>query len=372
MKVTQMKNSNSRVPRSAIIAVLLISIVLTVTGCGGSGGISGKSVTPLPRIRIGRYASPSVGTVYLNPDNIGQHAFSGGSGGKKGIVYTCRAGHVDLAHARKSADWAAYLYRNFTDKFRKKETKFSFSFREPAKYYVELTYPANWDSMTQAEKDKIIKDAAATLAQYSAYTGTMFHEMLTWFGYSSIGIWSEFPSAFAWEDTFSDLFGTHLAGIAFRDPKRDYNTAMTMALDNELKMLGAQPKKVASRVSKSLHGQWYSGDFAWMKMKARNFDTGFDDGFITPWLTPNISECPGAKPQSYPAPKLDDIRKYGFKIKFELAPSAKKGKVLKIVWPDKKQRQKRIVPDRDFVKLMDYILKDAAKRGIRATPEFVH
>lgn len=366
-----MKNSNSRVTRNVIVAVLLISIVLTVAGCGGSGGISGKSVTPLPRIRIGRYASPSVGTVFENPDNIGQHRYSGGSGGKKGIVYTCRAGHVDLAHARKSADWAVYLYRNFADRMKKKETKFSFKFREPATYYVELAYPANWDTTGQTQRDAIILDCAATLAQYGAYTGTMFHEMLTWFGYRSTGVWSEFPSAFAWEDTFSDLFGTYIAGKAIRDTKHSYDDAMTIALDNELKMLGVQPRKVAVRASKSVHGQWYAGDFMWINMKARNFDTGFDDGSITPWLVPGITECRGVKAQPYPAPKLDDIRKYGFKVKVELAPSAKKGKVLKIVWPDKSQRQKRIVPDVHFVKLMDYILKDAAKRGIRATPDFV-
>ena len=365
-----MRNLDSRITNNVILAILLISFALIGSGCGGSGGISGKSVTPLPRIRIGRYASPSVGTVYLNPENIGNHRYSGGSGGKKGIVYTCRAGHIDLAHARKSADWAAFLFQNFKDKLRKKETTFSFSFREPAKYYVQLTYPANWDTMPKAEKDAVILDAAATLAQYSAYTGTMFHEMLTWFGYSSLGVWSEFPSAFAWEDTFSDLFGTHIAGIAFRDAKHSYDDAMTIALANELQKLGAQPKKVALQVSKSVHGQWYSGDFAWINMKARNFDTGFDDGSITPWLVPNVSECRGATPRSYPVPKLADITKYGFKIKFELAPVAKKGKVLKIVWPDKSQRQKRIVPDLHFSKLMDYILKNAAKRGIRATPDF--
>lgn len=366
-----MKNINSSVTENSLFAVMLIAVAMVLQGCGGSGGMKGKSVVPLPRIRIGRYASPSVGTVYLNPDNIGQHAYSGGSGGKKGIVYTCRAGHVDLAHARKSADWAAYLFWNFQAKLKNKETQLSFSFREPAKYYIELAYPPNWDSLPQARRDAIIKDSAATLAQYSAYTGTMFHEMLTWFGYSSLGIWSEFPSAFAWEDTFSDLFGTHLAGIAFRDEKRDYDTAMTVALDQELKKLGAQPKSVALRVSKSVHGQWYSGDFAWMNMKARNFDTGFDDGYITPWLVPDVDECRGAKPQPYPAPSLDEIRKYGFKIKFELAPSASKGKVLKIVYPDKSQRKSRIIPDRDFPKLMDYILESAAKKGIRSKPDFV-
>lgn len=367
-----MKNSNSRVLRNVIVAIMMTSIVVTITGCGGSGGISGKSVTPLPRIRIGRYASPSVGTVFENPDDLGRHSYSGGSGGKKGIVYTCKAGHVDLAHARKSADWAAYLYRNFSDRLKKKETKFSFKFREPARYYVELTYPPNWDSLPRTQKDAIILDCAATLAQYGAYTGTMFHEMLTWFGYKSTGLWSEFPSAFAWEDSFSDLFGTHVAGKAIRDTRHSYDDAMTIALDNELKMLGVQPRKVAIEASKSVHGQWYAGDFAWINMKARNFDTGFDDGSITPWLVPGLTQCRGAKPQPYPAPRLDDIRKYGFKVKFELAPSAAKGKVLRIVWPDKSQRQSRIVPDLHFTKLTDYILKDAAKRGIRTTPDFVH
>ena len=357
--------------KNVVIGGLLISFAVSIAGCGGSGGIRGKSVTRLPRTRIGRYASPSVGTVFENPDNIGKHRYSGGSGGKKGIVYTCRAGHVDLAHARKSADWAAYLYRNFTDRMRRKVTEFSFKFREPARYYVELTYPANWDSLPQTQKDAVIKDVAATLAQYGAYAGTMFHEMLTWFGFKSTGIWSEFPSAFAWEDTFSDLFGTHMAGKAFRDPKRGYDEAMTIALENELKMLGVQPKKVAVRASKSVHGQWYSGDFMWINMKARNFDIGFDDGFITPWLVPGLTECSGAKPQAYPAPKLDDIRKYGFEVKVEVETSVARSKIYGIIWPDKSQRQKRLVPDLHFAKIMDFILKDAARRRIRTRPDFV-
>jgi len=366
-----MRNSRWPVGRNVVFGVLLISFTVIITGCGGSGGIKGGSVKPLPRIRIGRYASPSVGTVFLDPEKIGPHHYGRGSGEKKGIVYTCKAGHVDLAHARKSADWAAYLYWNFVDRLNKKETELSFKFREPARYYVELTYPQNWDSMSQSQKDAVVKDVAVRLAGYSAFTGTMFHEMLTWFGYKSTGIWSEFPSAFAWEDCFSDLFGTYLAGKALRDTEHGYDQAFTIVLDRELKDLGAQPKKVALRASKSVHGQWYSGDFMWINMKARNFDIGVDDGYITPWLVPEMAECPGAKARPYPVPNLDGIRKHGFKIKFELEPSVAKGKILKIVWPEKSQRQKRLVPDLHFAKLIDYILKDAARRHIRTAPDFV-
>ena len=236
-----MRNLHWRVRRSVVVACLLSLFALAVVGCGGSGGIRGGSVKPLPRIRIGRYASPSVGTVFENPDRIGKHHYGSGSGEKKGIVYTCKAGHVDLAHARKSADWAAYLYWNFVDRLNKKTTQLSFKFREPARYYVELTYPPNWDNMPQDQKDAIIKDVSIRLAEYSAFTGTMFHEMLTWFGYKSTGIWSEFPSAFAWEDCFSDLFGTYLAAKALRDTQHGYDQAFTIALDRELKELDAQP-----------------------------------------------------------------------------------------------------------------------------------
>jgi len=96
----------------------------------------------------------------------------------------------------------------------------------------------------------------------------------------------------------------------------------------------------------------------WINMKARNFDIGVDDGYITPWLVPEMAECPGAKARPYPVPNLDGIRKHGFKIKFELEPSVAKGKILKIVWPH-------------FAKLIDYILKDAARRHIRTAPDFV-
>ncbi|MBN2137185.1 MAG: DUF4056 domain-containing protein [Sedimentisphaerales bacterium] len=364
-----MNRLDSNLAGKIIVVSLLVSFTITLIGCGGSGGVKGGSVTPLPKIRIGRYASPSVGTVFENPDRITRHSYSSGAG-SKGIVYTCRAGHVDLAHARKSADWTAYLYRNFVDRLSKKETHLAFKFREPANYDIYLTYPANWDTLPAAQKQAIIKDSAATLAQYGAYVGTMFHEMLTWFGYKSTGVWSEFPSAFAWEDTFSDLFGTHIAGIALRDPKRDYDDAMTYALAAELKKLGVQPKKIAHQASVAVGGHWYSGDFMWINMKARNFDIGFDDGYITPFLVPGFGPCPGAKPVPYPAPKLDDVRKYGFGVKFELNPGAKKGKVMKIIWPDKKQRQKRVVPDLHFNQLIQYILKDADRRGIRSVPDF--
>jgi len=359
--------------KDVVLAVILGLAALSISGCP-RGGIEGRSVVPGPRSRIGRYASPSIGTVFDEPNNIGKHGYLPGGSEKRGIVYTCKAGHIDLAHMRKSADWTAYLYWNFAERMKKKATTLSFKFREPTRYHIELTYPGYWDEMPQEERDAIIKDVAIRLAEYSAYTGTMWHEMLTWFGFRSTGFYPEFPSAFAWEDTFSDLFGTHIAAKALRDTEHDYDEAMTLALDRELVELGAQPKRVAVRASKSVSGQWFSGDFLFLiNMKVRNFDIGIDDGYITPFLVPELAECEGAEPHAYPVPNLESIGEHGFDVKFELEPrEAERKKIFRVLWPERDQWRERLVPTEHFAMIMDYIVKDAVENhGFRTTPDFV-
>ena len=55
------------------------------------------------------------------------------------------------------------------------------------------------------------------MGPYMAYTMVTWHEILTWFGYKSVGIVPEYHSSFSWEDTYSNLLGTVLAARALRD-----------------------------------------------------------------------------------------------------------------------------------------------------------
>ena len=85
--------------KDVVLAGILGLAALSISGCP-RGGIEGRSVVPGPRSRIGRYASPSIGTVFDDPNDIGKHGYLPGGSEKRGIVYTCKAGHIDLAHMR--------------------------------------------------------------------------------------------------------------------------------------------------------------------------------------------------------------------------------------------------------------------------------
>ena len=354
-----MKAGYHHIAVKAAIA-LLCALTFFLTGCKG-GGFSGGTVKGPPRGRVGRYASTSLGTVFLDPNNLGKHGYNNGWEERIGIVYTCRAGHVDIAHVRKAADWTAYTAANILHQLEQNKTEFSFRLKESSRHFVELTYPEWWEDLPDDEKDRIRKDIAISLGQYFSYIGGVWHEIITWFGYKSTGIYPEFPSAFAWEDSFSDLLGTHLAAKALRDPEREYDEALTLAINRELEELGPQSGRTARKASNSVRGFWFSGDFLFlMDMKARNLDIGMDDGLITPWLVPALNECEGAEAIPYPAPTLDFISEYGFEIKYEFEPREKqRRKILKIVFDDKKQKQ--LTPAVHFPLIMEYVRNDAVE-----------
>ena len=383
-----MKNTRHNIT-GKVVACLLGFLIILHAGCAHNNDFNNHSVKGRPRARVGRYATPTVGTVFADTEDLGVHGYYSSWSEKIGIAYTCKAGHIDLAHVRKSADWTAYLAANILEQLKKNETRFSFKFKEPARYHVQLTYPDWWKDLPEEEKDRITRDISIGLGQYFTYVGCTWHEILTWFGYRSVGLYPEFPSAFSWEDSFSDLLGTHIAAKALRDTEHEYDEAMTLALKRELDDLGIQPRDVAVRASNMVRGLWFSGDFLFLvDMKGRNFDIGLDDGFVTPWLVPSLAktqspvaprgtgvrglpECEGAQPQSYPAPSLDFLSEYGFSAKFELEPKElERHKILSIVYPDRKERRKRIEPAAHFPAIMANITQEAVeKHGFYIGPE---
>ena len=245
--------------------------------------LDGSGTKRRPRARVGRYASTTVGTIFTDPEDLGSHGYSNAQLERTGIVYTCKGGHVDIAHVRKAADWTAFLAAKTLEQLKKNETEFSFKFKEPSRYFVQLTYPEFWQDMPEAERDRTARDVAIRLGQYFAYTGATWHEILTWFGYRSIGLYPEFPSAFSWEDSFSDLLGTHISAEALRDTEHEYDEAVTLALNHRLEELDVQSKFKAIRASEKVRGVWFSGDFLFLvDMKGRNFFSSWPIEYIYP------------------------------------------------------------------------------------------
>ena len=336
--------------RLAIVA-LLVSLLLS--GCGGG---------PEPRMRLGCYPTPTVGTTFPDPNALGAHSYAGSD--KVGIVYTCRGGHIDLAHLRIAADWTMYLANISFDNLMKNNAEFSFKSKPaPSRYCVKITYPANWADMQQSERKRIAGELSLQLGQYFGYIASTWHEIATWFGYKFVVILPEFSSSFSWEDSYSNLLGTRLAIAAMQDPK-GYDQAMTLGIDRELKNLGVQSPEAAKWAGEKVRGQWFSGRVVYMvSMKKRNFDIGLDDGYVTPTLVPGMSRCRQAAPQSYPVPTLDAAGKYGFGVKLEIRPKIWQAKkILKVAYGEGAERGKRIEPAVHFPRIMDYIRQDAVNR----------
>ena len=311
------------------------------------------------RSRLGYCPSPVVGLAsFTDPEDMGSHRYGHSLQEKNGIVYTSEAGHIDIGHVRKTADWTAYLSELTYAQLQQGRSTFSFKQREPSRYFVTLQYPEYWDDLPQEEREFLNREVAITLGQYFAFLGGTWHEIVTWFGYKSSGVISEFPSAFSWEDTFSNLLGTRVARTALHDTEHTYNDAVTLALDRELNTLGIQSKQTALEVTRRLKRVWYSGNVMFfIRIKKRNLDIGLGDGLVTPSLaaTPQA-----AAPRAYPVPNLDLIEKLGFAIKLEIEPRERiKRRILRIVRPDSAQRKDRIEPAVDLAPIMSHIHREA-------------
>ncbi len=181
-----------------------------------------------PRMRGGAYPIAILGTPWLG-QNLGTHGYYYRPSEKDGIVYTCRAGHVDIAHLRIGADWTAYLTATTYRHLMKHKSGFSYKLAvDRSREYVQFTYPPGWDSLPEPQRRRIAREIALAVAPYMTYTMTSWHEMLTWFGFKCIGLPTEFPSAFSWEDSFSNLLGTLIAVNALQDSQHSYNEAVQM------------------------------------------------------------------------------------------------------------------------------------------------
>lgn len=317
---------------------------------------------PEPRMRLGCYPTPTVGTTFPDPNELGRHSYAGSD--KVGVVYTCRGGHIDLAHLRIAADWTMYYTNLSFENLMKNKTDFSFKSKPaPSRYYVTIEYPPGWARTPQQEREEIARELSRDMGQYFGYVASTWHEIITWFGYKFVAVLPEFSSAFSWEDSYSNLLGTHLATAAMQD-RAGYDESMTIRLDDELRKLGVQSAKTAKWAGEKMRGEWFSGHIVYMvKMKKKNFDIGLDDGYVTPTLVPGLSECRNAQPQAYPVPALDAAAKHGFKVKLEISPKIWESKKIRnIAYADDAQRGKQIEPAVHFPRIMSHIRQDAVRR----------
>lgn len=312
-----------------------------------------------PRLRLGAYFGAPLGIAYPDPGKLGKHDYNGFWGERIGMVYTSEGGFIDLGHVRDSADRTAYCTHTTFENLLKGKTDFSFTLLEPSRYFVTIKYPENWDKMP--DKEKIAREVAISAGKYFTYDAMVWHEIITWYGYKYTGIFSEYISSFSWEDIYSDIIGIDIAGRALKENTEDFNEVMTKLIYDELDDLGVQPVRTAKKAEKKIRGKWFTGGiYPFAKLKKRNLDIGFDDGYVTPWLVPGI--CSNTVPLPCAVPNLNVPKKYGFSIKVKIEPKIMEShKIFKIVSADGKG--KYIVPSNDFHEIMEDITRKEVERN---------
>lgn len=342
------KTSRNRTAITVISYIALIIVLASASGCSLTGG---------PRVRAGHLPTDTHGIEFPNPDKLGKHSYGLALYEVGGIVYTCKAGHLDLGHIRGNADNTRYLVKKVRNALTKNSKSFTFNITgELSVHKVQLTYPKDWQ--TNPNREKLIEDIAFATGPYLSYQATIWHEILTWYGVHFMGFEAEFNSAFSWEDMYSNILGTQISVTAMKNPNLSFDQAVTNGINKRLKELGVQPKEVAIKASDKVRDDWYTGNFI-PDTKMRNMDIGLD-GFITPLLVPGIEECPNATPLPIPVPSLDTLRNNGLTLTLRTYPNVlEQGRIYKAAG------SKEIYPEKHYPIIMKHIKKQATQKGYK-------
>ncbi len=194
----------------------------------------------------------------LGVDEIAHHAYSlpdaASDAEANGLVYTCRGGWIDTAHVREQADDVVFLALAMARTLESGTTIVIPGHGGPTTIVVSALPPGFIERQGRMS-------AATTLAAWTAFRISIWHEVSTWFGYQSVAGFSEQPSAFSPEDLYSNALGIRL-GLAVLDDddfrsEADYDLAIEAFIEEALRRLDARPRIAARDIMTSLDGLWW-------------------------------------------------------------------------------------------------------------------
>jgi hypothetical protein len=293
--------------RAAIALVWVSSFAACVGGCNGA-----------PRSRLGALPYPGPTTLYAtaDPQNLGRHRYGGmprlfrADEASRGIVYTARAGFLDIAHLRITIDQVRYCTREFRRAIAKRQQALELAGPNRSTFHVSMHYPDDWADLPPAERQAVAAEWSLRAGQRVGYLMVTWHELITWFGYRNVFLVDERRSAFLHDDVMSHVIGLRVAGRAIRaaGPASDGfadDDAVTAALSAELAELGAAPRACTDEAARRVEDVWWADG----QPLKRQPDVGLESGVVRPWLVPGLACAPSpAEPQAFRLPRLDHIR----------------------------------------------------------------
>ncbi|MCA6218065.1 DUF4056 domain-containing protein [Ideonella sp. B7] len=240
-----------------------------------------------------------------DPSDLGTHAWRDHSQETLGIVYSCRMGFLDLVHIRNAADWTLHLYVLFLRALQDGTPTLDFDGGERGVHF-QVRFPA---PLSAEERATLAPTLALQLARRHADWVLAWHEVLTWYGYSTLWGVSEHASAFSVDDLPSHRVGLTLAERALADPDHELLPALTAQLAPLLAELQVQPRAVTTEAMERVKGLWWNPRSGW---PANGFISrrylGMEDAgqlSLAPWRVPGLPACEGGPAAQLPVDRLD-------------------------------------------------------------------
>lgn len=218
-----------------ITIILLISISLTVYAKAPVYANEKQNIKPQRVIRtccsfgseVQFFAIPGLKlTEITSLDNIGPHHYLGDSREGNGIIYTLRGGFIDMGHLRDQIDWMAYLYNQMQQS------------RSIGNLSLELGYEGGGKILIVNLEPELTNTDIIHLAGKIAYDLSVWHEIATWFGASTIPFIPERYSSFSVEDAYSNLLGVTI-GVKAIESELPFEEAVTKLIAQTLTDLNA-------------------------------------------------------------------------------------------------------------------------------------
>lgn len=157
-------------------------------------------------------------------EKIGPHKYLGDPAEENGIVYTRKGGFIDMGHLRDQADWTAYLYTQIRQNLQTDSFSLDLGHEGGDKnLHIKIHSGMNDHNLIQ-------------LSGRIAYDLSVWHEIATWFGASTIPFVPERYSSFSVEDPYSNLLGVTI-GMEALQSKLPYEEAVTNIIAETLKNL---------------------------------------------------------------------------------------------------------------------------------------
>ncbi len=207
-----------------------------------------------------------------------------------GMLYTCRGGFIDTAHVRDYADWTLFWSAAIA---RSSETGATVELPPEGGLRRVRIQPLPQPLIQRYG----LRRLSVKMAQWMSFQLSIWHEIVTWYGWSSIAAYPEYVSAFSPEDLYSNLLGIKIAGgLLFDAGSAETDSLYDQSMDLWLPATVSHLQPVSAAAGKAathlVDGVWWDSTARLPDphlVLHRNFDIG---DTITPWLISDAYTSP--------------------------------------------------------------------------------